>query len=59
MEKANVTSTQLGKRLEALERRLQILSDDVAHLQRHAAELDDLRNEVGKLKLEVEEFRDE
>jgi hypothetical protein len=40
-------------------RRLSILTDYEAHLQRHAAELDDLRREVGKLKLEVEEFREE
>jgi len=49
---------QLLRKLEGLERRLDTLGDRVKSLERHTAELDDLRREIGNLKVEVEEFRE-
>lgn len=49
---------QLLRKLEALEHRLATLGDRVRSLERHTAELDDLRREIGNLKIEVEEFRE-
>jgi hypothetical protein len=55
----DVTGTQLATRLAELASRLEQLSRHVAALQRHTAELNGLREEGGKLKREVEEFREE
>lgn len=55
---ANTSGVQLLRKLESLEHRLEILATRVKGLERHTAELDDLRREIGNLKVEVEEFRE-
>jgi predicted RNase H-like nuclease (RuvC/YqgF family) len=54
----NTSAVQLLRKLEGLEQRLETLAGRVRSLERHTAELDDLRREIGNLKLEVEEFRE-
>ena len=54
----NTSGVQLLRKLEGLEQRLETLAGRVKSLERHTAELDDLRREIGNLKLEVEEFRE-
>jgi hypothetical protein len=54
----NTSGVQLLRKLEGLEQRLETLAGRVRGLERHTAELDDLRREIGNLKLEVEEFRE-
>ncbi len=63
LEEKTVTTTssaghQLRQKLDALEHRLDVFGDRVKALERHTAELDQLRREIGNLKLEVEEFRE-
>jgi len=59
MATTNTTGMQLLQKLQELEHRLENLAGHVKALQQHTAELDDLRNEVGKLKFAVEEMREE
>jgi predicted RNase H-like nuclease (RuvC/YqgF family) len=54
----NTSGVQLLRKLEAIEHRLETLAGRVKSLERHTAELDDLRREIGNLKVEVEEFRE-
>lgn len=54
----NTSGVLLLQRLEAIEHRLETLAGRVKSLERHTAELDDLRREIGNLKVEVEEFRE-
>jgi prefoldin subunit 5 len=54
----NTSGVQLLQKLEAIEHRLETLAGRVKSLERHTAELDDLRREIGNLKVEVEEFRE-
>jgi hypothetical protein len=54
----NTSGVQFLRKLEGLEHRLEILAGRVKSLERHTAELDDLRREIGNLKVEVEEFRE-
>ena len=54
----NTSGVQLLRKLDGLEHRLETLAGRVKSLERHTAELDDLRREIGNLKIEVEEFRE-
>jgi predicted RNase H-like nuclease (RuvC/YqgF family) len=58
MARTKTGGVPLLHKLEGLERRLETLTDRVKSLERHTAELDDLRREIGNLKIEVEEFRE-
>lgn len=58
MPATNTSGAQLLRKLEGLEHRLGTLADRVKSLERHTAELDDLKREIGNLKIEVEEFRE-
>ena len=58
MPKTNANGVQLRRKLERLENRLDVLASRVKSVERHTAELDALRKEIGILKLEVEEFRE-
>ena len=58
MVTTNTSGVQLLRKLEAIEQRLETLAGRVKSLERHTAELDDLRREIGNLKVEVEEFRE-
>ena len=49
---------QLRRKPEAMEQRLETLANRVKAVEHHTAELDDLRREIGNLKIEVEEFRE-
>lgn len=59
MATMNTTGLQLLRKLEELEHRLDNVAGHVKALERHTLELDDLRKEVGKLKFEIEEMREE
>jgi prefoldin subunit 5 len=54
----NTSGGQLLRKLAGLEQRLESLASRVKGLERHTAELDDLKREIGNLKLEVEEYRE-
>lgn len=54
----NASGVQLLRKLEGFEHRLEILAGRVKNLEHHTAELEELRREIGNLKLEVEEFRE-
>jgi predicted RNase H-like nuclease (RuvC/YqgF family) len=58
MSMTKTGGAQLLRKLEGIERRLETLADRVKSLERHTTELDDLRREIGNLKIEVEEFRE-
>jgi hypothetical protein len=53
------TATNLEERLQRMERRLDELALHMKTWERYPMELDQLREEVGKLKIEVEEMREE
>ena len=59
MTTIDTTGLQLLRKLEELDHRIANLAGHVNTLERHAAELDDLRTEVAKLKIEVEDMREE
>jgi archaellum component FlaC len=53
------SNTELEQRVQQLERRIEELANHLKTLAERTVALDDLRTEVGKLKFEVEEMREE
>jgi hypothetical protein len=59
MATTNISATYLLGKLEQVKQRLDSLSRHVKTLERHTGELDELGKDVGKLKFEIEEMREE
>jgi uncharacterized coiled-coil DUF342 family protein len=58
MATTDISGAQLLRKLEGIEERLEKMTSRVKALERHAAELEELKREIGNLKIEVEEFRE-
>ena len=58
MTTTDTAARDLQRKQERLEERLEDLANRVKCVERHTVELDALRQEIGNLKLEVEEFRE-